>query len=105
MTSREAKRHDLYNVLTEKLGVEETDTLMAYLPTQPHEVLATKADLEAVSAQLGGRIDGLGRELSSLRTEMGHRIDSVNRRLDRLFLTLAAGLLAVVGSVVVQAVL
>lgn len=130
MTTAEARRHGLYNVLTETIGVEEADTLMAYLPTQPHEVLATKADIESVRQDLGSRIDllqtgltslesdlatlrgemsGLWGEMSgevtSLRTELSGRIDSVNRRLDRLFLTLAAGLLAVVGAVVVQAIL
>lgn len=127
MTTEEARRHGLCNVPTAIIGAEETDTLMAYLPTQPHEVLATRADVEALGVRverLESRVDSTHREMvefgASLRSEMGRlrtelraemgelrtnlssRIDSVNERLDRLFLTLAAGLLAVVGTVVVQ---
>ena len=83
---------------------------MAYLPTQPNEVLATKGDLSALADAVASRFEAvetrLGRVergMDTLRTDLGGRIDSVNRRLDRLFLTLAAGLLAVVGTVIVQA--
>lgn len=85
---------------------------MTYLPTQPHEVLATKADLTSVRDELGTRIgfvqagvSAVQTDVIALRTEINGRIDSVNRRLDRLHLTLAAGLLALLGAAIVQAVL
>lgn len=107
MTTAEARRHDLYNVLTTTIGVEETETLMAYLPTQPHETLATKADLASLADRMDRvevGLDSVRTEVTAFRSDIGERIDSVNRRLDRLFLTLAAGLVAVVGTVVVQAI-
>lgn len=112
MTTDEAKRHGLYDVLTATIGAEETDTLMAYVPTQLNEVLATKGDLSAMADAFDSRfkavetrLDRVETGVDTLRTDLGDRIDSVNRRLDRLFLTLAAGLLAVVGTLIVQALL
>lgn len=90
MTTSEARRHDLYNVLSETIGPNEADTLKAYLPSRESSDLATRADFSA----LAGRMD---------RLESG--IDAVNQRLDRLFLTLAAGLIAMTATVFAQAFL
>ncbi len=81
------------------LRAQETEILMAYLPTQPHEVLATKSDLRDLAVQ----VQRVETRMDTLHSDLGGRIDSVNRRLDRLFLTMAGGLLAVVGTVIVQA--
>lgn len=104
MTTSEARRHDLYNALSETLGADKADTLMAYLPSTEAGELTTRADLaivrediEAVRSDVGS----LGVRIEAL----GQRIEAVNQRLDRLFLTLAAGLIAMVGALFVQSVL
>lgn len=115
MTTAEAKRHGLYNVLTEVIGAEETDTLMTYLPNQPNEMLATKADLDSLRDEIDvrfnamdARFDANDRRFDAMDARFASldgRIDGVNRRLDRLFLTLAAGLLAIVGTMLIQTIL
>ena len=96
MPTREARRHDLYAGLTRVLGQQEADTLMAYLPSEESTAIASKADLVGVETRLGARIDHLEGRID----QVDRRIDVVNQRLDRLFLTLAPGLLAVVGTLV-----
>jgi hypothetical protein len=83
MSTTEARRLDLYNALTEFLGAERADTLMAYLPTQETVELATRSDIDRVETAVG----------------------EVNRRLDRLFLTMAGGLIAMIVAVFAQAFL
>ena len=90
MTTPEARRHDLYNALSETIGPDRADTLMAYLPSTEAVSLATKSDIADLKADLSA---------------LGSRIDAVNQRLDRLFLTLTAGLIAIVGAVVVQSII
>jgi hypothetical protein len=91
MTTAESRRHDLYNGLTEFLGEDRTDTLMAYLPSQESADLATRADVDTLSH----RIDAVERNLTA-------RLDAVNHRLDRIVLTLAAGLIAIVATLITQ---
>jgi hypothetical protein len=118
MSLPEARRHDLYNALEEALGTERADTLMAYLPIDEAGSLATRADVAVVATNVGsleielkgeiqdlrtelkGEIHDLRDEIHDLRTELRDEIRSVNQRLDTLFLTMAAGLIAVVGAVV-----
>lgn len=50
MTAPESKRLALYNGLTEILGPELTDRLMAYLPPSEASGLATKADVDRLGA-------------------------------------------------------
>jgi len=115
MPAVEARRLDLYNALSEFIGPERADTLMAHLPTREGSELATQADIEGV----GGRIDHLANRFDHLETRFDRfetrfdrfetrfddRFDSVNQRLDRLFLTLAAGLIAMIATVFTQAIL
>jgi hypothetical protein len=89
MTTPEAQRHDLYTRLVEVLGEPRAETLMAHLPNQSANDLATKADLT-----------GLRGDLINLRTAMDTRFDRLEARFDRLFLTVVAGLFVVVASVI-----
>lgn len=89
MTTPDSRRLDLYAGLSRVLGQREADTLMAYLPREEAVAVATRADLAELEARLGARLDQFDR-----------RIDMVNQRLDRLFLTLGAGLLAIVATLV-----
>jgi hypothetical protein len=88
VSESEARRLDLYNALSETLGPERADTLMAHLPSREATDLATRADINALKTRME-RLQG--------------GIDSVNLRLDRLFLTLAAGLVAMITAVFAQA--
>lgn len=91
MTTGESRRHDLYNGLTEFLGADRADTLMAYLPPRENSDLATRWDIDALTS----RIDGV-------ETSLAARIDGVNQRLDRIVLTLAAGLIAIIATLISQ---
>ena len=112
MPISEAARHDLYNGLTELLGLDRADTLMAYLPEFDPEDVATKSDIaglrvdtKADIARLDSGITALDLELKEFRAEMANgfadvnnRFDRVNDRFDRMFLTLVAGLFVVVAA-------
>ena len=101
MTTAEARRRDLYNALSEFIGADKADTLMAYLPPREASDLATSTDVE----ELTTRIDRLDARLDRMETRFDARFDAVNHRLDRLFLTLAAGLIAMIATVFTQAIL
>jgi hypothetical protein len=95
MTVPEARRHDLYSALEEVLGTDRADTLMAYLPTIETAALATRSDIAVVEA----RVEDVRSELKSEIQLVGTEIRAVNQRLDRLFLTLGAGLVAMLVAV------
>lgn len=98
MTSSEARRLDLYNGLTEFLGEERADTLMAYLPGNPDTELATKADLESVERRLDTRMNAMDVRFSDVIL----RLDGMTVRLDRMVHALIAGLIAIIATLVAQ---
>ena len=135
MATSESRRRDLYNGLTELLGIERADTLMQFLPSIEGSQQATRTDIYG----LGGRIDDVERSLTAridnversltqridnverdLTTRIDHverdltaridrfehsvtaRFDAMNQRLDRVVLTLAAGLMAIIATLVAQ---
>jgi hypothetical protein len=51
MTSAEPARHALYSELERVIGTENARTLMTYLPTQPADEIATKADIARLEAR------------------------------------------------------
>ncbi len=53
----EPERHQLYERLNDVLGEEGAGTLMAMLPRQPVEELATRADLAELESRLETRIE------------------------------------------------
>lgn len=85
MVASEAKRHDLYTGLNEVLGPDRAETLMTYLPAQPATDLATRPDIGRLEARMDRFEDALR---------------DVNQRLDRLFLTMLAGLVAIIGTLI-----
>lgn len=91
MTTAESKRLDLYNALAEFLGTDRAETLMNFLPSQHETDMATRSDLE-----------GLSTRIDNLETAMTNRFDQLNQRLDRIVLTLATGLIAMVAAVIAQ---
>jgi hypothetical protein len=105
VTTSEAKRHDLYNALSETIGPDRADTLMAYLPSTEAANLATGSDIADLRADIRALRSDIRSELRSETSGLGDRIDAVNQRLDRLFLMLTAGLIAIVGTVFVQSII
>lgn len=106
MTTAESRRHDLYNALSEFLGAERADTLMAYLPSENASELATRADINATRADMDRRFDLVDDRLNGVEQRLErleHGIATANQRLDRLFLTLVASLLGVLVAVFAQA--
>jgi len=87
-STTEARRRDLYDGLDELLGTERAETLMAYLPAHESTDLATKENI----ARLDARFDRLEAQLDA-------GLAAVNQ-LDRFFLTQAAGLIAMGGTLI-----
>jgi len=124
MATSESRRRDLYNGLTELLGIERADTLMQFLPSIEGSQQATRTDIYGLS----GRIDDVERSLTaridnverSLTTRIDNveidltaridrfehsvtaRFDAMNQRLHRVVLTLAAGLMAITATLVAR---
>ncbi len=92
MAVSEARRRDLYNGLDELLGTERADTLMTYLPAYETIEVATKDDIR----RLETRFDGMDARFDRI----DDRLDRIEERLDRFFLTLSAGLIAMVGTLI-----
>ena len=63
MTITDEARNHLYNSLREKLGAQDAATMMELLPSAGWADVATKRDLDHVSAHLANRIELLGAEL------------------------------------------
>jgi len=102
MSTAEARRHDLYNALTEFIGADRADTLMTYLPSQEGNDLATRSDLRALDERIGSVDRSLAARIDGLETLMTHRFDAMTQRLDRMFLTMAAGLIVIVGAFIAK---
>jgi hypothetical protein len=102
MATSESRRRDLYNGLTELLGIERADTLMQFLPSIEGSQQATRTDVYELSI----RIDDVERSLATRIDRFEHgvtaRFDAMNQRLDRVVLTLAAGLMAIIATLVAQ---
>jgi hypothetical protein len=101
MTSAESRRHDLYNGLTEILGNDRADTLMAYLPSRESTELTTRSDLDALEERLARRIDLLDHRFDLI----DQRFEALTQRLDRIILALVAGLVAIIATLVAQSFL
>jgi len=65
MTMTEARRHQLYQALKERLGDEPAETLMEAIPPVGWADVATKRDLDALGLQLRTEFR------SELHTELG----------------------------------
>lgn len=107
MTSPESRRHDLYNGLTEVLGVERADVLMTYLPSTESTQLATKADFRALESRIGTVESSLSTRIDSVESSLTARIDSVEAnltaridalatRIDRIVLAVVAALVVII---------
>ncbi len=98
MTSAESRRLDLYNGLTEFLGEDRANTLMAYLPSQQGTDLATKADLDALETTVTARFDTVDQRFERI----DQRFEAITHRLDRMVFALVAGLVAIIATLVAQ---
>jgi hypothetical protein len=94
----EAARADLYTGLSEVLGPDRAETLMAQLPRFDPAEVATQSDvavLRSDTAVLRSEVNDLRTEF---RAELHDGLAAVNQRLDRLFLTLLVGSFGIVAT-------
>ena len=99
----EAARHDLYNGLTELLGPQRAETLMAALPTYDTSELVTKSDLALFGTEMKAELSELGARVSQLEVRMTaveSALVAINLRLDRMFLALVRGLIVIVAAMI-----
>jgi len=80
-TPPDARRLRLHRALREKLGNQEADDLVDFLPPAGWGDLVRRADLDAAVTRLDQKIDALGARLDQ-------RIDSLEVRIEAIELTL-----------------
>ena len=106
MTAAESRRLDLYNGLSDLIGPDRADTLMAYLPSRAGAELATNEGLHDLESRLSKGINDVESRLSTRIDRLEDRMDSgfaaLNARIDRMNLTLAAGMLGVIAALIAQ---
>ena len=90
MTTSESARHDLYNGLTELLGPQRAETLMAALPSYDISDLVTKDEFRAGMAELRAEFKG----------DLQQGLAAVNARIDRLFVAMTSGFVVSIGTMV-----
>jgi hypothetical protein len=101
LPTSEAARADLYTGLSEVLGSDRAETLMAQLPRFDPAEVATQSDvavLRSDTAVLRSDVAVLRSEVIDLRTELHGGLGAVNQRLDRLFLTLLVSSFGIVAT-------
>jgi hypothetical protein len=74
MSITEHQRNQLHNTLTDKLGTEEADTMMALLPPVGWADVTTKGDLEHHAALLTTRMDALEHRMATRIAEAEKRM-------------------------------
>lgn len=76
MSPREPARHALYAQLEHVLGHEHADTLMTYLPQNPSDEVATKADIAVVRSDF--------ERLETRFERLEDRFDRLEDKIDRM---------------------
>jgi hypothetical protein len=98
MASNDAARHGLYARLEHVLGNDHADTLMAYLPRDRADEVASKSDIARLEERLNTRFDAIDARFDQMdarfdrmegRTEarfdrMDDRIDRMDDRMDQM---------------------
>jgi hypothetical protein len=90
LTASEAARHDLYNGLSELLGPQRAEILMAALPAYDVSDLVTKDEFRAGMAELR----------AEFKSDLQQGLASVNARIDRLYLATLSGFVVTIGTMV-----
>ena len=80
MAISDEARHQLHNKLDVVLGREEAATLMAHLPPVGWTDVATKHDLDSLSARFDLRFEAMSWRFSAVE----RKLDEHDRRFDRL---------------------
>lgn len=97
----EAARLDLYHGLTEILGTERAETLMAALPHYDISEVATKRDVAVLEARIDARLDSIGARIDGLEIRLASVesiVGGLGTRMDRMFLAMIAGLFVIVAT-------
>ena len=87
MTVDDRTRLNLHRKLTELLGPEEADTLMAHLPPVTWDQVATRSDLEAQTELLRAELRS---EVGSLRSDLRAEFTEAMNRQIKWLVTFAA---------------
>lgn len=99
MASSEAARNDLYNGLIDTLGPERAETLMTYLPDYKPSEVVTEKSLSEMKAATEKSLSDMKAATEKGFSEMKAELVVMNKRIDRVFVTLAAGMFAIFASV------
>lgn len=81
----DSERLDLYDGLKDVLGTDPATTLMTCLPDTEAADLLTRSEFQA--------------EMTQFRTELRGGLADMNKRIDRVLLTLVAGLFVIFAAV------
>ena len=81
MAVSEESRHRLYSKLELVLGSEEATVLMEHLPPVGWADVATKRDLDALEARIGGRFEAVDARFEAVDV----RFDALESRMDARF--------------------
>lgn len=93
MTGQESKRLDLYNRLQEVLGTDPATTLMTYLPPVETPELLTRTEFKTEIAAF--------RELTQAKFDrIDSRFDELNNRIDRVLLSVVAGMFVILAAII-----
>ena len=88
MSMEERRRLDMLERLTEVVGADVADTVLAHLPP-PGEGVVTAAQIESLRADSERRIESLRAEtewrIESLRADTEQRIESLRTEMHQLF--------------------
>jgi hypothetical protein len=107
MSITEHQRNQLHNTLTDKLGTEEADTMVALLPPVGWADVATTRDIDLVRGEIGQlrrdfdnqlavAVAQLRQEMAESREQLHKDIGEVHRTVSRLTWTMTLGMLGTV---------
>lgn len=84
MASNDAARHGLYAQLEHVLGNDHADTLMAYLPRDRADEVASKSDIARLEERLNTRFDAIDARFDQMEGRTDARFDRMDDRIDRM---------------------
>jgi len=84
MAISEEQRHDLHDVLRDKLGRESAGVLMELVPTHDRDQLATKTDVAVLGSELRAEMSDLRSEMGDLRGDLHSEMGNIRAEMGAL---------------------
>ena len=84
MAISEEQRHDLHDVLRDKLGRESAGVLMELVPTHDRDQLATKTDVAVLGSELRAEMSDLRSEMGDLRGDLRSEMGNIRAEMGAL---------------------